>query len=159
MSGARDTFYGPISYSPVWLIIGIVLFVAAIAIIVAILYVTRRREIRSIGNLRVTAPKVVNMNVLRDKYIKLINQAEESFRRRQIKASECHQKISLLVRMFYYEGMGFRADVMTLDDLKKSNHRALIEFIDKMYPAEFDTLENGAVADAADRARKIVRSE
>ena len=63
------------------------------------------------------------------------------------------------MRLFYYEAMGFHADVMTLSDLKKSNHKALVKLIDSYYPDEFDTLEKGSVADAAERARKLVREQ
>ena len=159
MSGDRALYYGPISYSPIWTIIGLVFLGIAISIVVAIIYLTRRKEIKTVSTLTIKAPKVVNMNVLRDKYIKLINEAEERYKKRQIKASQCHQQISLLVRLFYCEGMGFHADVMTLNDIKKSNHTALIKFIDNYYPNEFDTLEKGSVASSAEQARQLVRSQ
>ena len=71
--------------------IGLLLLGLAIGIIVAIIYTTRKKEIKTISTLKITAPKVVNMNVLRDKYLKMIDAAEERFKRRQIKASQCHQ--------------------------------------------------------------------
>lgn len=157
MSGDKLQYYGPITYSPIWLMLGLVSIGIAVGIVIAILYVTRKKEIKTISTLKVSAPKIINMNVLRDKYIKLINEVEERFKRRQIKASESHQQLSLLVRLFYYEALGFHADVMTLSDLKKSHHSALVELIDEYYPDEFDTLEKGSVANAAEKARKIVR--
>jgi len=158
MSG-NSFYYGQISYSPLWLIISLGLLLIVASIIYAIFHVTRRRNIKTLGTLRIQAPKVVNMNVLRDKYVRLINQTEERFIRRQIKASEAHQQLSLLVRLFYCEGMGFHADVMTLDDLKKSNYKRLEKLVNQYYPAEFDKLENGAVSQSAQRAREIVREE
>jgi GTPase Era involved in 16S rRNA processing len=159
MSEDNILYYGPISYSPIWVIFGLLALGVAAGIIILIFYVTRKKEIKTINTLKVTAPKVINMNVLRDKYIKLINAAEERYKKRQIKASECHQQLSLLVRLFYYEAMGFHADVMTLSDLRKSNHKALAKLIDEYYPEEFNKLEKGSVADAAERARKIVREQ
>lgn len=158
MSGS-NFYYGQISYSPLWLIISLGLLLIVASIIYTIFRVTRRRNIKTLGTLRIQAPKVVNMNVLRDKYVRLINQTEERFIRRQIKASEAHQQLSLLVRLFYCEGMGFHADVMTLDDLKKSNYKRLEKLVNQYYPAEFDKLENGAVSQSAQRAREIVREE
>lgn len=158
MSG-NNFYYGQISYSPLWLIISLGLFIIVFAIIYVIFRVTRRRNIKTLGSLKIQAPKVVNMNVLRNKYVKLINQTEERFIRRQIKASVAHQQLSLLVRLFYYEGMGFHADIMTLSDLKKSNYKRLEKLVDQYYPAEFDKLENGAVSQSAQRAREIVREE
>ena len=158
MSGS-SFYYGQISYSPLWVIIGLGLIAIAASIVLVIFRVTRRRNIKTLGTLHIKAPKVVNMNVLRDKYVKLINQAEERFIKRQIKASEAHQQLSLLVRLFYYEAMGFHADVMTLGDLKKSNYKRLEKLVGQYYPAEFDKLENGAVSQSAQRAREIVREE
>lgn len=159
MSDDKTLFYGPINYSPIWAMIGLLLLGLAIGIIVAIIYITRKKEIKTISTLKITAPKVVNMNVLRDKYLKMINAAEERFKRRQIKASQCHQQLSLIVRLFFYEAMGFHADIMTLSDIKKSNYTKLAELVDGYYPDEFDTLEKGSVADAAEKARQIVREQ
>lgn len=159
MSDDKGLFYGPINYSPIWAMIGLLLLGLAIGTVAAIIYATRKKEIKTISTLKVTAPKVVNMNVLRDKYLKMIDEAEERFKRRQIKASQCHQQLSLIVRLFFYEGMGFHADVMTLSDIKKSNYKKLAELVDGYYPDEFDTLEKGSVADAAEKARQIVREQ
>lgn len=159
MSDDKTLFYGPINYSPIWAMIGLLLLGLAIGIIAVIIYTTRKKEIKTISTLKITAPKVVNMNVLRDKYLKMIDAAEERFKRRQIKASQCHQQLSLIVRLFFYEAMGFHADIMTLSDIKKSNYTKLAELVDGYYPDEFDTLEKGSVADAAEKARQIVREQ
>lgn len=159
MSGTNSFFYGPITYSPIWVLLGLLFLGIAIGTVGVIIYTTRRKEIKTIATLKTTAPKVINMNVLRDKYIKLINEAEERFKRRQVKASQCHQQLSLIVRLFFCEAMGFHADVMTLSDLKKSNYKKLAELIDGYYPNEFDMLEKGSVADAAEKARQIVREQ
>lgn len=159
MSDDKSLFYGPINYSPIWAMIGLLFLGLAIGTIAVIIYATRKKEIKTISTLKITAPKIVNMNVLRDKYLKMIDAAEERFKRRQIKASQCHQQLSLIVRLFFYEGMGFHADVMTLNDIKKSNYKKLAELVDGYYPDEFDTLEKGSVADAAEKARQIVREQ
>ena len=159
MSGTNSFYYGPITYSPIWALVGLLLLGIAIGIVAVIFYVTRHKEVKTISTLKVSAPKVVNMNVLRDKYIKLINAAEERYKKRQIKASQCHQQLSLIVRLFFYEAMGFHADVMTLNDLKKTNYKKLTALVDSYYPDEFDTLEKGSVANAAEKARQIVREQ
>ena len=159
MSEGKVLYYGPITYSPIWILIGLLFLGIALGIIAVVIYSTRKKEIRTIKTLKIHAPKVIDMNALREKYLRLINEAEGRFQKRQIKASQCHQQLSLLVRLFYYEAMGFHADIMTLSDLKKSNHKALVKLIDSYYPDEFDTLEKGSVADAAERARKLVREQ
>ncbi len=152
-------YYGPITYSPIWTLIGLLLLGIAIGIIIAIIYATRKKEVKTISTLKVHAPKVVDVNALRRKYLKMIDEAEERYKHRQVKASQCHQQLSLIVRLFFYEALGFHADVMTLNDLKKTNHKKLAELIDGFYPDEFDTLENGSVSSAAESARKIVREQ
>lgn len=159
MSEDKVLFYGPIEYSFVWLIIGLVLLFAAAGIVFAIFYTTRKKEIKTISTLKPQAPKVIDMNALREKYIGLINEAEERYKRRQIRASQCHQQISLLVRLFFYEAMGFHADVLTLSDLKKSNYKALTKLVEEYYPDEFNTLEKGSVANSAEKARNLVRTQ
>lgn len=159
MSDDNTLFYGPINYSPIWVMIGLLLLGIAIGVIVAIFYATRKKEIKTISTLKITAPKVVNMNVLRNKYLRMIDEAEERYKRRQIKASQCHQQLSLIVRLFFCEAMGFHADVMTVADLKKSNYTKLAKLVEEYYPDEFNTLEKGSVANAAEKARKIVREQ
>jgi hypothetical protein len=159
MSDANSDFYGQINYSPIWLLIGLLLLVFAVGIVVGIFYVTRRKKIKTISTLKIKPPKVVDMNALCAKYIKMIDEAEESFKKRQIKASKCHQRISFAVRLFYFEAHGFHADIMTLTDLKKSKYDKLTKLVGDFYPNEFDTLEKGSVADAAERARAIIREQ
>ncbi len=158
MSGDSN-YYGQIFYSPIWLIFGLLAIAVAAGIIGIIIFVTRKKEIKTISTLKANEPRIINMNVLRDKYLKMINESENRYKRNQMKASQCHQQISLIVRLFFYEAAGFRADIMTLSDLKKSNQKKLAELIESFYPDEFDTLEKGSVADAAERARKIVREQ
>ena len=75
MSESKVLFYGPITYSPIWTMIGLLILGIAIGVIIAIIYATRKKEIKTISTLKVSAPKIVNMNVLRDKYLKMIDMA------------------------------------------------------------------------------------
>ena len=88
MSG-NSFYYGQISYSPLWVVIGLGLIIIAFTIVFVIFRITRRRNIRTLSTLHIQAPKTVNMNVLRNKYIKLINEAEERFKRRQRHGFPC----------------------------------------------------------------------
>ncbi len=152
-------FYGPVFYNISWTLIGVGFLLLAIAIIVAIFYFTRRKKIRTLSTLKVEAPKIIDLNELKKKYIGLIDQAERNYNNHMIKASVAHQHFSLIVRMFYAEGLGFHADIMTLTDLKNSFKEDLVKLIEEYYPDEFDTLEKGSVKDAAERARELVRNQ
>lgn len=156
MSGADLSLYEPVYYNISWTIIGIVFLLLALATIGLIFYVTRKKKVKSLSTLRVEQPKLLDLEALKQKYIGLIDQAERNYLDHRIKASVAHQHLSLIVRLFYGEALGFRADIMTLDDLKKSTYTQLIKTIEKLYPDEFDTLEKGSVKDAAANARKLV---
>ena len=155
----NSLFYGPTYYNISWTLIGVAFLLLAIGIIVAIFYFTRRKKIRTLSTLKVEQPKIVDLNELKKKYIGLIDQAERNYNNHMIKASVAHQHFSLIVRMFYAEGLGFHADLMTLSDLKNSFKEDLVELIENYYPDEFDTLEKGSVKDAAERARELVRKQ
>lgn len=154
-----DLFYGPVYYGISWTLIGLAFLILSVGIIVAIFYFTRRKKIRTLSTLKVEQPKVIDLNELKKKYIGLIDQAERNYNNHMIKASVAHQHFSLIVRMFYAEGLGFHADLMTLSDLKNSFKEDLVELIEHYYPDEFDTLEKGSVKDAAERARELVRKQ
>ena len=136
-----DLFYGPVYYGISWTLIGLAFLILSVGIIVAIFYFTRRKKIRTLSTLKVEQPKVIDLNELKKKYIGLIDQAERNYNNHMIKASVAHQHFSLIVRMFYAEGLGFHADLMTLSDLKNSFKEDLVELIEHYYPDEFDTLE------------------
>ncbi|MBR0134233.1 hypothetical protein IJM16_03125 [Candidatus Saccharibacteria bacterium] len=159
MPDISNLMYGPIYYDVSWLLLGLLLLLIAIAIIVIILYLTRKKEVKTLKSLKVTPARTVDMEALKKKYIGLIDQAERDFNNHRIKASVAHQHFSLIVRLFYAEGLGFHADILTLTDLKKTNYTMLIDTIEGLYPDEFDTLEKGSVATAAENARRLVRNQ
>ncbi len=159
MSDADNYMYGPLYYDISWVLLGILLLLIVIAIVVLIFYITRKKEVKTLKSLKVTPAKKVDMDSLKKKYIGLIDQAERDFQNHRIKASVAHQHFSLIVRLFYAEGLGFHADILTLTDLKKTNYTMLIDTIEGLYPDEFDTLEKGSVAKAAENARRLVRNQ
>ena len=109
--------------------------------------------------LKIEAPQTVDLNALRNIYLSLIDQAERNYENHMIKASVAHQHFSLIVRLFYAEGLGFHADIMTLTDLKNSFKQDLVDLIEHYYPDEFNTLEKGSVKEAAEMARELVRKQ
>lgn len=159
MSNASNEMYGPFYYNPIWAIIGVAFLLAAIAVIFMIYYVTRKKEIKSLKNIAIKPPKIIDMNALKAKYLGMIDEVEKNFRARKVKSSVAHQQLSLIVRLFYYEALGFHADVLTLRDLKKSNYKSLTQTIEIYYPNEFDAIQRGSVADAATLARKLVEEQ
>ncbi|MBO4855532.1 hypothetical protein J5500_03975 [Candidatus Saccharibacteria bacterium] len=159
MSDISNSMYGPLYYDPTWLLLGLLFLLMAVAIIVLIIYFTRKKEVKTLKSLKVTQAKPIDMEALKRKYIGLIDQAERDFNNHKIKSSVAHQHFSIIVRLFYAEGLGFHADILTLTDLKRTNYTMLIDTIEDLYPDEFDTLEKGSVATAAENARRLVRNQ
>ena len=157
MFDASKNMYGPLYYDIGWSIAGILFLLAAILIVVAVLFTTRKKIIKSLATLKIKEPKIVDIEALKQKYLGLIDQVERNFANHMIKASVAHQRLSLVVRLFYCEAVGIRADVMVLSDLKKSKYKSLVANIEKLYPNEFNTLEGGSVKNSAEEARKLVR--
>lgn len=159
MSASSSLMSGPIYYSNLWLILGILFFVVAIIIIIAIFYVTRKKEVKTISTLATLKPTVIDLSSLRQKYLSMISDVVKRYDRGELKSSEAHQKISLIVRRFFAESYGFRAEFLTLSDLKKSDKKTLTSAIERYYPEEFNLLEKGSVLNAARTANELISKE
>ncbi len=151
--------YGPFYYNLIWLIIGLAFLLMAIAIIFVIIFITRRKPIKTIADLKPQAPKIIDIEAIKAKYLAMIDEVEKQFKARKNKASVAHQQLSLIVRLFYYEALGFHADVLTLSDLKKSRHEHLTKLIEEYYPDEFDALQRGSVSGSAEKARQLIKEQ
>jgi len=159
MQDVNELMNGPFYYSVVWLLVGLMFVLIIIAIILAVFYATRSKEVKTLASLKPKEPKVIDMDALRAKYLAMIDESERLYKEHKSRASTAHQQLSLIVRLFYYEALGFHADILTLTDLKKSRHEHLTHVIEEYYPGEFDGLESGSVAHAAEQARELIKEE
>ncbi len=149
----------PIYYNALWIFVGVFLLAVAVLIIFAIFYSTRKKEIKTISNLTVKKPTIIDISSLRQKYLKMVSETVRRYDMGELKSSEAHQKISLIVRRFFAESYGFRAEYLTLSDLKKSNKKTLTGAIERYYPEEFNLLEKGSVLNAARTANELISKE
>lgn len=157
MSG--NDYYGPVYYSAAWPLIGILFLLTAALIMGVVFYATRKKTAKTIQTLQPLEPKVVDLNSLKQKYLGMIDQIENYYNDHLTSSSAAHQQLSKATRLFFYEALGFHAEVMTLSDLKRSNYKDLTEVIEKYYPDEFDGLEEGLVAQSAERARELIKGQ
>ncbi len=151
-----NLLFEPASYNILWTLLGAVCLLLVIIILLAIFLATRKKKIKTIAHLAPKKPVIIDINAIREKYLLEVVRIESEFDARKIKASKAHQELSLVVRKFYTEAYRFRAEFLTLTDLKKSSKKALTATIEKYYPEEFNLLEKGSVADAAESARKLI---
>lgn len=143
-------------YDWIWLVLGIVAVVIVAGTVFTIFWATRRKPVKKISTLPMLQPHEVDVEALRVKYLAMVDEVARDFGERKVKSSEAHQKLSLIARFFVFEASGFRAQILTLADLKKAKRENLTSLIEVYYPPEFDGLEKGSVSAAADLARKLI---
>jgi hypothetical protein len=148
------SFYPPVQYSPVWLVIGVVLIALVIGWLVFVLLLTRRRAqpYEFVG----TIPQLTE--TVRDAYLTRIDDVGRRYDAGAVGFSDAHHELSALVRSFASEAQGVRAPFMTLDDLRRTPHRALAETVERLYPGAFSGANGGRIDDAVARASELVRS-
>lgn len=151
--------HNPVGYNAIWTIIAVLLLLLIGAIYFLIFFFTRKKEIKTIAHLSVAEPIVLDLNAIRAKYLAMVDEVVAKFDAKKIKASEAHQELSLVVRRFYAEAYKFKAEFLTLSDLKKTDKKPLTDAIEKYYPDEFDLLEKGPVAESAEIARRLINLE
>ena len=153
-SFVAGTFYPPVQYSPVWLVIGVVLLVIVVGWIVFVLLLTRRRAERFeyVGSI----PELTS--TVRDAYLARIDDVGRRYDAGDVSFSDAHHELSALVRAFASDAQGIRAQFMTLDDLRRTPHRALAETVERLYPGAFSGTKGGRIDDAMARASELVRS-
>lgn len=149
----------PASYAFQWTIIGLLFLLLAIGIICLVFFLTRKKPIKNLSSLKAEAPKAIDLSAIRAKYLAFVAEVESKYSSNQIKASEAHQSLSLIIRTFYAEAGGFHAEFLTLNDLKRTSKTTLAEAIEGYYPDEFDLLEKGSVASSAERAKNIIMAD
>ncbi len=145
-------------FLPLWLILGCVFLVAVVAWCAFVMFITRKRVQKTIKTLPQISYTPPDINLLKQKYLALIDDVEKKYATHEYTQRSSHQALSLLLRFFVYEAQNHRVDVMTLSDLRKTKYQTLAKAIEGLYVPEFRRHEQGDVAVAANEARGVVRS-
>lgn len=148
--------HDPMYYSVLWTFVGILFIGIVCLIIFMVFYFTRKKTIKTIANLKPIKPMTKDINAIRQKYLLMVDEVEQRFGMRKIRAAKAHQELSLVVRLFYAEICGFHAEVLTLSDLKRSNNVKLANLIEKYYPDEFSGLDYNSVLQSSRNARELI---
>jgi len=149
-----ETFFPPVQYSPIWLVIGVVLIALVAGWILFVLLLTRRRSdpYQFVG----TIPQLTE--TVREAYLARIDDVGRRYDAGAVGFSDAHHELSALVRSFASDAQGVRAQYMTLDDLRRTPHRALAETVERLYPGAFSGATGGRIDDAVARAGELVRT-
>jgi len=151
-----ETYYPPVQYSFIWLMIGVGIFVLIAIGYVLIWWLTRAKP-QPVDPSRIPQSFELTPTV-RERYLGLIETVNARHAAGESTYSEAHHELSLVVRSFALEARGVRAPYMTLDDLRRTSHKPLADTIAGYYPGAFSGVEGESVARATERAKALVSS-
>jgi len=153
---ATDTLNPPIQYDKIWFIIGLCV-VATIPVWYGVLFwLTRRKPLKSFNRLR-QLPVGADLDQLKAKYLRLIEEWYQRYRRQEIDSRVLHWALSMNVRYFVYEAKHFPAPVLTLSDLKLAPYPALTNLIAEYYPEEFAAILHGEAEASVAAAKGFIQ--
>ncbi|HEY4161048.1 MAG TPA: hypothetical protein VGM08_03220 [Candidatus Saccharimonadales bacterium] len=151
-----DTLNPPIQYDKIWFIIGLCIFVTIPIWYGALFWLTRRKPFKSFNRLR-QLPTGTELDRLKAKYLRLIEEWYQRYRRQEIDSRVLHWALSMNVRYFVYEAKHFPAPVLTLADLKLAPYPALTNLIEDYYPEEFAELLRGDAETSVTAAKGLIQ--
>jgi hypothetical protein len=148
-------FYPPMTYSPVWLYLGVVILMAIVGWAVVIWAQTRPDRTPRPPE----PPPGWRMTRLKGDYLERIDEIVRLAEAGEIDSRRAHQELSVALRQFVHEASGISAPTMTLSELGHSRNpvlRPVTEVVRGIYPVEFGPDRDTSVYQAASYAREVV---
>ncbi|MCU1544430.1 MAG: hypothetical protein JWM50_2295 [Microbacteriaceae bacterium] len=147
-------FFPPVQYSPLWLALGVLIIAVIIGWYLFALLSTRRAPAPAA---HLDGPRAFDPPV-REAYLRRIDDVNRRYAAGDVGFSDAHHELSALVRSFAAEARGIRAQYMTLDDLRRTEHHGLATTVEALYPGAFSGAATGSIDAATARASELVRS-
>lgn len=148
-------FYPPMTYSPVWLYLGVVILTAIVGWALVIWAQTRPGR----TSRQPEPPPGWRMTRLKGDYLARIDEIVRLADAGEIDTRRAHQELSVVLRQFVQEASGINAPTMTLVELGHSRYPALgpvTEVVRSIYPVEFGPERDTSVYQAASYGREVV---
>jgi hypothetical protein len=148
-------FYPPMTYSPLWSAIGVVIVLGVLGWALVIWAQTRPARVEPEPEL----PPGWWLAGLKEGYLERIDEINRLHDAGELSARRAHQELSVAVRDFVHEASGVPAPTMTLAELRRSGDPSLApvsEIVRGLYPVEFGPDRPGSVRAAAGAAREVV---
>lgn len=146
----------PLHYSSIWLLGGMALLAIIAAWLVFVVWLTRHKSIKTVADLAVLPPNKADLETLKKRYLEKIVHLQQQYEQKQIDTRQLHQQLSLMVRTFVYEVIGFPAPKLTLADITMAKQAKLAAVIAAYYPDEFDTIAHDEPNVALATAKEMV---
>lgn len=147
---AAGEFTGPVGYSPMWVVLAVVLVVLVIAYYVAVAHWARL-------GFELDA-EASGLEEARAEHLRQIDSIEAALRAGRLSLRTAFQELSLTVRSFVDDVTEVPARFMALEDLRDSADPKVAEAIARMYPPEFgpDDTPRQEFLDSLVQARELV---
>lgn len=144
----------PFHYS-IWAII--IIAITFIGLTIYLIYDFIKKTTKSIEQRPVVQKRTpAQVNNIRAKYLREINNIENDFDNNKISLRHAYQKLSKTVRKFVYEMTGIRVDNFTLQDIKEDGVPYLVELISECYAPEFSKYSSGNLKESLNKAKEII---
>ncbi|HEY2004085.1 MAG TPA: hypothetical protein VGH44_03125 [Candidatus Saccharimonadia bacterium] len=150
-----DILNPPIQYDIIWFIIGTLVFLTILIWYGLVFWLTRHQTIQSLDSLK-QLPVGGEMERLKTKYLKLIEQAYQRYLTREYKLRDLHRTLSMITRTFVLEAKHFPAPYLTLGDLVLSPYPNLTRLIKAYYPEEFALITHAEAEISVQQAKDFV---
>lgn len=126
---AAGEFTGPVGYSPVWVVLAVVLVVLVLSYYVGVAHWARMGFVPDV--------EAAALEEARADHLRQIDSIESALRAGRISLRTAFQELSLTVRSFVDDVTEVPARFMALEDLRSSGDPKVAEAIARMYPPEF----------------------
>jgi len=147
---AAGEFTGPVGYSPIWLVLTVVLVALVVAYYVAV--------VRWAAAGFVPDEEASALEEARADHLRRIAAIESAVRSGRLPLRTAFQDLSLTVRSFVDEVTDVPARYLALEDLRNSADPKVADAIARMYPPEFgpDDVAPKELLDSLGQARELV---
>lgn len=132
--------FPPAQYDPIWMVMIISMIVIAIIFYILVLLSTRKVKLEEmITPLPGTASGNERLSLIKNKYVKKVEDTVEAYNDGRISNRKAFQSLSILLRSFVHEYSLAGTHAMNLRDLKNASAPQLLtERIQNFYPLAFE---------------------
>lgn len=143
---------GPFSYS----LLPIIILLIFILLLTIYLLFKKYKKNKVVSNIESKKNLIININSIKNKYIKELNDLEYKFDNKEITNRRAYQSLSMIIRLFVYELTGLEVHKCTLTDIKKLNIPILYELVKEYYDPEFARLSRGNIKASIGKTKEVI---
>lgn len=145
----------PFSYSLIYIVVCILALIV-LTIFTIYIFIKKSNKEKKVQTVPIVKKEVVNIEKVKNKYLKKLKQIEEDVDRGKISIRKAYQSISSITRYFVFETTNIKVQKYTLTEIRKLNMPILYELVQEYYEPEFSKYSIGDVKASIDKTRKVI---